>query len=155
MAIRKIIEIGNEKLRKTAKPVERFDLRLRLLIKDMADTMYRAEGVGLAGPQVGILRRAVVIDCSEQQNELLVLINPEIVETEGEQTGPEGCLSVPGRRGIVTRPNKVTVRAQNLAGEWFRKTGEGLLARAMCHEIDHLDGILYVDKMEKDITEEE
>ena len=117
--------------------------------------MYRADGVGLAGPQVGILRRVVVIDCSEDRDQLLVLVNPEIVETEGEQTGVEGCLSVPGRRGIVTRPNKVTVRAQNISGEWFRKTGEGLLARAMCHEIDHLDGILYVDKMEKDVTEEE
>lgn len=154
MAIRKIIEVGNEKLRKISKPVEHFDLRLRLLVKDMADTMYRADGVGLAAPQVGILRRVVVIDCSEDRNDLLVLVNPEIMETEGEQTGGEGCLSIPEQHGIVTRPYKVTVRAQNVAGEWFRKTGEGLLARAMCHEIDHLNGILFIDKTEPETPEE-
>ncbi len=152
MATRRIVEIGDEKLRKHAKPVEKFDLRLRILLKDMADTMYKADGVGLAAPQVGILRRAVVVDVGEG---LIELVNPEIVSAEGEQTGPEGCLSVPGRSGIVTRPNVVTVRAQNAHGEPIEVKGEGFLARAMCHELDHLDGILYVDKMEREIFPEE
>lgn len=152
MAIRKIVEIGDEKLRKHCKPVEKFDLRLRILLKDMADTMYKAEGVGLAAPQVGILRRAVVVDVGEG---LIELINPEIIHTEGEQSGAEGCLSVPGRSGVVTRPNIVTVRAQNRNGEYFEATAEGFLARAFCHEIDHLDGILYVDKMEREIFPDE
>ena len=148
MAIRKIIELGDEKLRKQCKPVEKFDLRLRILLKDMADTMYKANGVGLAAPQVGILRRAVVVDVGDG---LIELINPEIIHTEGEQTGPEGCLSVPGRSGVVTRPNIVTVRAQDRNGETFEITGEEFLARAFCHEIDHLDGTIYVDKMEREI----
>ena len=148
MAIRKIIELGDEKLRKTCKPVEKFDLRLRILLKDMADTMYKAQGVGLAAPQVGILRRVVVIDVGDG---LIELINPEIIRTEGEQRGPEGCLSVPGRSGVVVRPNIVTVRAQDRNGESFEITGEELLARAFCHELDHLDGVIYVDKMEREI----
>lgn len=148
MAIRKIIEIGDEKLRKQCKPVEKFDLRLRILLKDMADTMYKAEGVGLAAPQVGILRRAVVVDIGDG---LIELVNPQIIHTEGEQTGAEGCLSVPGRSGVVTRPNVVTVRAQDRNGDFFEITGEEFLARAFCHEIDHLDGTLYVDKMEREI----
>jgi len=148
MAIRKIIELGDEKLRKQCKPVEKFDLRLRILLKDMADTMYKANGVGLAAPQVGILRRAVVVDVGDG---LIELINPEIIHTEGEQTGPEGCLSVPGRSGVVTRPNIVTVRAQDRNGETFEITGEEFLARAFCHEIDHLDGTIYVDKMDREI----
>lgn len=152
MAIRKIVEIGDEKLRKHCKPVEKFDLRLRILLKDMADTMYKAEGVGLAAPQVGILRRAVVVDVGDG---LIELVNPEIIHTEGEQTGAEGCLSVPGRSGVVTRPNIVTVRAQNRNGEFFEATAEGFLARAFCHEIDHLDGVLYVDKMEREIFPDE
>lgn len=152
MAIRKIVEIGDEKLRKHCKPVEKFDLRLRILLKDMADTMYKAEGVGLAASQVGILRRAVVVDVGEG---LIELINPEILHVEGEQTGAEGCLSVPGRSGIVTRPNIVTVRAQNRNGEFFETTAEGFQARAFCHEIDHLDGVLYVDKMEREIFPDE
>lgn len=152
MAIRKIVEIGDEKLRKHCKPVEKFDLRLRILLKDMADTMYKAEGVGLAASQVGILRRAVVVDVGEG---LIELINPEILHVEGEQTGAEGCLSVPGRSGIVTRPNIVTVRAQNRNGEFFEATAEGFQARAFCHEIDHLDGVLYVDKMEREIFPDE
>lgn len=148
MATRKIIELGEEKLRKQCKPVEKFDLRLRILLKDMADTMYKAQGVGLAAPQVGILRRVVVVDIGDG---LIELINPEILRTEGEQSGPEGCLSVPGRSGVVVRPNIVTVRAQDRNGEYFEITGEEFLARAFCHEIDHLDGILYVDKMEREI----
>lgn len=152
MAIRKIVEIGDEKLRKHCKPVEKFDLRLRILLKDMADTMYKAEGVGLAAPQVGILRRAVVVDVGDG---LIELVNPEIIHTEGEQSGAEGCLSIPGRSGVVTRPNIVTVRAQNRNGEVFEATAEGFLARAFCHEIDHLDGVLYVDKMDREIFPDE
>ena len=148
MAIRKIIELGDDKLRKTCKPVEKFDLRLRVLLKDMADTMYKANGVGLAAPQVGILRRVVVVDIGEG---LIEMINPEIIHSEGEQEGPEGCLSVPGRSGVVVRPNLVTVRAQDRDGEYFEITGEEFLARAFCHELDHLDGVIYVDKMEREI----
>ena len=148
MAIRKIVEIGDEKLRKQCKPVEKFDLRLRILLKDMADTMYKANGVGLAAPQVGILRRAVVVDIGDG---LIEMVNPEIIHTEGEQTGPEGCLSVPGRSGVVTRPNVVTVRYQDRSGDEYEATAEGFLARAFCHELDHLDGTLYVDKMDREI----
>ena len=148
MAIRKIVEIGDEKLRKQCKPVEKFDLRLKILLKDMADTMYKANGVGLAAPQVGILRRVVVVDVGDG---LIEMINPEIIHTEGEQTGVEGCLSVPGRSGVVTRPNIVTVRYQDRDGVEYEATAEEFLARAFCHEIDHLDGTLYVDKMEREI----
>ncbi len=148
MGIRSIVKIGDEGLRKTAKPVAKFDLRLWLLLKDMADTMYKADGAGLAAPQVGILRRVIVVD---DGNGLIELVNPEIIATEGEQCGPEGCLSIPGRQGLVCRPNKVTVRAQDRHGIFFEKTGEGLLARAFCHEIDHLNGVLYVDLMEHEI----
>lgn len=150
--VRKILKLGDETLRKTSKPMQKFDLRLWLLLRDMADTMYKAEGVGLAAPQVGILRRVVVIDVGDG---LIELINPEIVSSEGEQAGAEGCLSVPGRRGYVVRPNKVTVRAQDRKGKPFEVTGEGLLARALCHEIDHLDGIVYVDKMDHEIFDDE
>lgn len=150
--VRKIITLGDETLRKISKPMPKFDLRLWLLLRDMADTMYKAEGVGLAAPQVGILRRVVVIDVGEG---LIELVNPEIIATEGEQAGPEGCLSVPGRQGHVVRPNKVIVRAQDRKGKSFEITGEGLLARALCHEIDHLDGIVYVDKMDHEIFPEE
>ena len=152
MATRKIVEIGDEKLRKHAKTVEKFDLRLRILLKDMADTMYKADGVGLAAPQVGILKRVVVVDGGEG---LIALVNPEIISAEGEQSGPEGCLSVPGRSGIVVRPERVTVRAQNAHGEPIEVTGEGFLARAFCHEIDHLDGVLYVDPMVREIFPDE
>lgn len=150
--VRKIVKLGDEVLRKVSKPMEKFDLRLWLLLRDMADTMYKADGVGLAAPQVGILRRVVVIDIGEG---LVELINPEIIAVEGEQAGPEGCLSVPGRRGHVVRPNKVTVKAVDRKGHPFEITGEGLMARALCHEIDHLDGIVYVDKMEYEIFDEE
>ena len=154
MAVKEILKFGNETLRKTCHPVQKFNLRLWLLLRDLADTMYDAEGVGLAAPQVGILRRVVVIDVGDE-NGLIELINPEIIAAEGEQAGAEGCLSVPGRRGYVVRPNKVTVRALNRKGKPFEITGEGLLARALCHEIDHLDGVMYVDKEDHEITGDE
>lgn len=150
MATRKIVEIGDEKLRKHAKKVEKFDLRLRILLKDMADTMYKADGVGLAAPQVGILKRAVVVDVGEG---LIELVNPEIVHTEGSRVGVESCLSVPDKCGTVERPQKVTVRAQNRFGAPIEITGEGFLAVAICHELDHLDGIVYVDKMIEDVSD--
>ena len=149
---RKIVKIGDETLRKVCKPMQKFDLRLWLLLRDMADTMYKAEGVGLAAPQVGILRRVVVIDVGDG---LVELVNPEIVASEGEQGGSEGCLSVPGRRGYVVRPAKVTVKAQDRKGKPFEVTAEGLYARALCHEIDHLDGRLYTDIMDYEITEDD
>ena len=152
--VRKILELGDENLRKICKTMPKFDLRLWLLLRDMAETMYKAEGVGLAAPQVGILRRVVVIDVGDDHG-LIELVNPEIIATEGEQAGSEGCLSVPGRRGYVVRPNKVTVRAQDRKGKHFEITGEGLLARALCHEIDHLDGVIYVDKMDHEIFDDE
>lgn len=152
MALRKIVKIGDNKLRKVCKPVEKFDRRLKILLEDMADTMYDANGVGLAAPQVGILRRVVVIDVGQG---LIELINPEIIEKSGEQAGAEGCLSVPGRQGYVVRPNHVTVRAVDRKGKPFEITGEGLLARALCHEIDHLDGVMYVDIMDHEIFEED
>ena len=152
--VRKILKFGDETLRKPCKPMQKFDLRLWLLLRDMADTMNKAEGVGLAAPQVGILRRVVVIDVGDE-NGLIELINPEIIAQEGEQEGSEGCLSAPGRRGFVKRPNKVTVRAQDRKGKPFEITGEGLLARAFCHELDHLDGILYSDREEYEIKDDE
>ena len=152
MAIRKIVTVGDEKLRKHCKPVDKFNLRLRILLKDMADTMYQNDGAGLAAPQVGILKRAVVVDVGDH---LYELVNPEIISREGEQTGPEGCLSVPGRAGVVKRPMKVVVRAQNNKGEPYEVEAEGFLARAMCHEIDHLDGVLYLDIMDHEIFRDE
>ena len=148
MATRKIVEIGDEKLRKQCKPVDKFNLRLKILLKDMAETMYQNDGAGLAAPQVGILKRICVVDVGEH---LYELVNPEIISREGEQEGPEGCLSVPGRSGIVKRPMKVVVKAQDAKGEPIEVTAEGFLARAMCHEIDHLNGVLYVDIMEHEI----
>ena len=155
MATRKIVKVGDDTLRKVCKKQEKFDLRLAVLLKDMADTMYKAEGVGLAGPQVGILRRVAVVDITEDHSGLLELINPEIVETDGTQTGREGCLSVPGRQGVVTRPMKVRVRYQNRKGQWTEKEAEGFEARAICHELDHLDGKLYIDMMDRELTQEE
>ena len=145
MAIREVREIGDEILGKQCKEVKKMTIRTKILIGDMLDTMYEKMGVGLAAPQVGILKRIVVIDVGEGP---IVLINPEIIETSGEQTGEEGCLSVPGKWGIVTRPNYVKVRALNEEMEEFEIEGEGLLARAFCQEIDHLSGHLYVDKVE-------
>ena len=142
MALRAIHTDGDECLRKISRPVEKFDDRLFTLLDDMAETMYHANGVGLAAPQVGILRRIVVMDVGDG---LLELINPVILSAKGRQTGNEGCLSVPGLTGTVTRPNKVRVRAQDRHGEWFEVEGTELAARCFCHEIDHLDGKLYVD----------
>ena len=152
MAIRTIVKLGDESLRKECRREEKFGLRLALLLKDMAETMYKAEGVGLAAPQVGILRRVVVIDAGEG---LYELVNPEIIEREGEQIGREGCLSLPSRQAIVTRPRKVKVRAQDRKGEFFEFEAEGLFARAVCHELDHLDGRLYIDVMDRELTVEE
>ncbi len=146
MAVRNIRKDNDEVLRKVAKKVEVIDDRILTLLDDMADTMYQAEGVGLAAPQVGILRRVVVIDVGEG---LLELINPVIVYENGEQIDEEGCLSIPGTRGEVKRPNKVIVRAQNRAGETVEITGTELLARAFCHEVDHLNGVLFTDKVIK------
>ena len=152
MAIRKILKIGDETLRKHARPVTEVDRRTRQLLDDMAETMYAADGAGLAAPQVGILRRGVVIDVGEG---LIELVNPEIVASEGEQHQAEGCLSVPGKRGVVARPAKVTVRALNRRGKPVEIVGEGFLATALCHEIDHLDGVLYVDKLIEELPEED
>ena len=148
MATRKIREIGDEVLTKPCKEVTKISLRTKVLINDMLDTMYEALGVGLAAPQVGVLKRIVVIDVGEGP---IVLINPEIIETSGEQSGEEGCLSVPGKSGMVTRPNYVKVRALNEDMEEIELEGEGLLARAFCHEIDHLDGKMYVDLVEGEL----
>ena len=146
MALRQIVKIGEPVLRKKSKVVKEINDRIIELLDDMADTMYEADGVGLAAPQVGILKRVVVIDIGDG---LIELINPEIIETEGEYLDNEGCLSVPGECGDVLRPYRVKVRALNRFGETIEIEGEELLARAFCHEIDHLDGILYVDKVVK------
>ena len=148
MATRKIREIGDEVLTKPCKEVTKITLRTKVLINDMLDTMYEAMGVGLAAPQVGVLKRIVVIDVGEGP---IVLINPEIIETSGEQSGEEGCLSVPGKSGMVTRPDHVKVKALNEDMEEIELEGEGLLARAFCHEIDHLDGKMYVDLVEGEL----
>ena len=153
MAIRKIVTLGDETLRKHCKPQEKFDRRLATLLKDMADTMYKAEGVGLAAPQVGILRRIAVVDVTEDHSGLLEMVNPEIIEREGEQTGREGCLSVPGRQGVVTRPMKIKARFQDRNGDTYEIETEGFEARAICHECDHMDGILYTDKVEGELRD--
>lgn len=146
MAIRNIREVGDKVLNKVAKEIKEVDKKLLILIEDMLDTMYDANGVGLAAPQVGILKRLVVIDVSEEGNEPIILINPVIIERSGEQIGDEGCLSVPGKVGTVSRPDYVKVKAYNEKMEEYTIEGTGLLARAFCHEIDHLDGKLYVDQ---------
>ena len=153
MAIRKNMVLGeDEVLRKRARRVDVFDKRLRTLVDDMAETMYKADGVGLAAPQVGILKRVVTIDVGDG---LIELVNPEIIEAEGAVIGAEGCLSVPGRRGTVERPERVVVAAQNRSGKNIRLEADGLLAVCLCHEIDHLDGVVYVDKMIEDVTDQE
>ena len=144
MAKLKIVKIGDETLRKVCRPVDKITPRVLTLLDDMVQTMRAAEGVGLAAPQVGILKRIVVVET--EPGEVIELINPKIIAFSGEQTGEEGCLSVPGRSGIVTRPMHVTVRALNRHGETVDYTGSGLKARAFCHELDHLDGKLYVDR---------
>ena len=149
MALRNIRVDDDPLLRKKSRPVTEFNERLFDLLDDMKETMYKSGGVGLAAPQVGVLRRVVVMDVSEDRNEFIELINPEITFEEGTQTGSEGCLSLPGLCGIVTRPMTVKVKAQNREGKWCLYKGEELKARCFCHEIDHLDGILYKDKLDK------
>ena len=151
MAIRNIREIGEEILTKKCKEVTEMTDRTRYLIEDMLDTMYEANGVGLAAPQVGVLKRIVVIDVTGEDP--YILINPRIVESGGEQTGSEGCLSVPGKAGTVTRPNYVKVVAQDVNMKSFELEGTELLARAICHELDHLEGHLYVEKVEGDLVD--
>ena len=153
MALRKIALQGEECLTKVCRPVTDFNSRLRTLLDDMADTLEESGGVGLAAPQVGVLRRVCVV--LDEDDQLIELINPEIIYTEGEQTGLEGCLSVPGKYGEVTRPYIVRVRAQDRDGNWFEVEGEELIARCFCHELDHLDGIVYTEVMERFLTEEE
>lgn len=152
MGIRKILTEEESALHKVCKPVEKFDWRLHKLLDDMKETLVEANGVGLAAPQVGILRRVVIVDTGE---EILELVNPTLLETDGEQKGAEGCLSVPGRYGLVKRPYYAKVRAQDRYGEWFEAEGEELIGRCFCHELDHLDGILYTQVMERFLTEEE
>ena len=152
MAMRKILTDQDPALHKVCRPVEKFDRRLHTLLDDMAETLAEANGVGLAAPQVGILRRVVIVDTGE---EILELVNPELLETDGEQEGCEGCLSVPGKYGLVKRPYYAKVRAQDRNGEWFEAEGEELIARCFCHELDHLDGIVYTQVMERFLTEEE
>lgn len=154
MALRKVLHMGDETLRKKARPIDTLNRRMIDLLDDMAETMYEENGVGLAAPQVGVLRRAIVIDVGDD-NGLIQLINPEITAMEGEQECAEGCLSIPGRRGYVPRPQKVTVRGTNRAGRPVEITAEGLLAIAFSHEIDHLDGVLFVDKMTREVQEDE
>ena len=155
MATRRIVKLGDDTLRKISRPQEKFDRRLESLLKDMAETMYKAEGVGLAAPQVGILRRIAVVDVTADHTGLRELINPEIIEREGSQTGREGCLSLPARQGVVTRPMKVKVRYQDRNGDLYELETEGFEARAVCHELDHLNGTLYIDVMDRELTEEE
>ena len=152
MALRIIREMGEDCLRCVCKEVTEITPRILELIEDLKDTMYEADGVGLAAPQVGVRKRIAVVDVGEGP---VVLINPEVVYTEGEQTGNEGCLSVPGKCGQVTRPMKVRVKTRNLDFEWEEIEGEELFARAMLHEMDHLDGILYVDKVEGELMDVE
>ena len=152
MALRKILTEGSETLGKVSRPVERFDRRLWELLDDMQETLEDAGGVGLAAPQVGVLRRLFIVDTGE---EILECINPELIEKSGEQVGAEGCLSVPGKYGIVRRPNVVKLRAQDRSGEWFEAEGEELIARCFCHEYDHLDGHLYTEIAEHMLTPEE
>ncbi len=152
MGLRKILTVDEPALHKVCRPVEQFDRKLHKLLNDMADTLVDSGGVGLAAPQVGILRRVVLVDTGD---EILELINPEMLETSGEQEGAEGCLSVPGKYGLVKRPMYAKVRAQDRDGNWFEAEGEELIARCFCHELDHLDGIIYTEKMERLLSKEE
>ena len=152
MGLRKIMTVKEPCLHKVCRPVEKFDGKLHRLLDDMKETLAEANGVGLAASQVGILRRVVVVDTGE---EMLELVNPELLETSGEQVGSEGCLSVPGKYGIVKRPNYAKVRAYDRDGNEFEVEGEELMARCFCHELDHLDGIVYTEIMERYLTEEE
>ena len=159
MALRNVLTEENKTLYKTSRPVVKFDERLHTLLDDMTETLVHANGVGLAAPQVGVLRRAVIVletNVSEGEEPYFIeLLNPEIVSAEGEQCGSEGCLSVPDQYGLVKRPQKVRVRAQDRNGNWFEAEGEGLTARCFCHEIDHLNGVLFTSLAERMLTEEE
>jgi peptide deformylase len=155
MAIRNIVKDGYDILAKKCREVVKFDNKLHTLLDDMAETMHRANGVGLAAPQVGILRRVAVIDTSPEQNKVIELVNPKIIAFSGEQEGSEGCLSFPGQWGIVKRPNYVKVKAQDRNGEEFTIEGKELLARAFCHELDHLDGIVFKSVCERMLRPEE
>ena len=152
MGLRKILTDKEPALHKTCRPVVDFDKKLHKLLDDMAETLEEANGVGLAAPQVGILRRVVIVDTGDG---ILELINPSLVETDGEQEGPEGCLSVPGKYGLVKRPYYAKVKAQDRDGQWFEVEAEELIARCFCHELDHLDGIVYTQVMDRFLTEEE
>ncbi len=152
MGLRKILTDKDPALHKVCRPVEKFDKKLHNLLDDMAETLAEAQGVGLAAPQIGILRRVVIVDTGE---EILELVNPTMLETDGEQVGPEGCLSVPGKYGLVKRPYYAKVRAQDRFGDWYEVEGEELIGRCFCHELDHLDGIVYTEVMERFLSEEE
>ena len=152
MGLRKILTDKDPALHKVCKPVENFDAKLHKLLDDMRDTLIDSQGVGLAAPQIGILRRVVLVDTGD---EILELINPVLLETDGEQVGPEGCLSVPGKYGLVKRPYYAKVRAQDRFGDWYEAEGEELIARCFCHELDHLDGIIYTEVMDRFLSEEE
>ena len=154
MALRKIVTQGEPCLNKVCRPVTEFNSRLHALLDDMKDTLADVNGAGLAAPQVGVLRRICIV-MDEYSGEYLELVNPEIIAQSGEQTGLEGCLSVPGKYGLVKRPMVAKVRAQDRDGNWFEVEGEELIARCFCHEIDHLDGIVYTEVMERFLTEEE
>ena len=155
MGLRKILTTADPALHKVCKPVTTFDEKLHKLLDDMRDTLIDSNGVGLAAPQVGILRRIFLVDVGMDGEQIVEFINPEILETDGEQEGAEGCLSVPGRYGLVKRPYWVKVRAQDRDGNWFEAEGEELIGRCFCHENDHLDGIVYTDIMERYLTDEE
>ena len=152
MALRKILTDKEPALHKVCKPVTSFDSKLHTLLDDMRETLIESGGVGLAAPQVGILRRVVLVDTGE---DILELVNPSLLETDGLQEGPEGCLSIPGKYGLVKRPYFAKVRAQDRNGDWFEAEGEELIARCFCHELDHLDGILYTQVMDRLLTEDE
>ena len=155
MGLRKILTDKDPALHKVCRPVTAFDAKLHKLLDDMRETLIDSNGVGLAAPQVGILRRVFLVDVGLNGEDILECINPEILETEGEQEGAEGCLSVPGRYGLVKRPYWVKIRAQDRNGDWFEAEGEEIIGRCFCHEYDHLDGIVYTEVMERFLTEEE
>ena len=152
MGLRKILTDKEPALHKVCKPVTSFDRKLHKLLDDMRETLIESNGVGLAAPQVGILRRVVLVDVGD---EIIELVNPTLIETAGKQEGPEGCLSVPGRYGLVKRPYYAKVRAQDRYGDWYEAEGEELIGRCFCHELDHLDGIIYTEVMDRYLTEEE
>ena len=154
MSKKTILHIGDPLLRAVSHPVTKFDLRLQMIARDMGETMYAADGIGLAAPQIGLMRRLIVIDVYDEQG-LRVFVNPEIIKAEGDVAMEEGCLSIPGRRGCVKRPEKVTVKYQDVKGRFQEIQADGILARALQHEIDHLNGVLYVDLMEYEVFEED